>query len=88
MDGTIPHENGGDAMLVLTRKSQQAVVVGGSKGFERLLKVTVLQIDHGQVRLGFEVDSEVPVHRLEVWERLNDGGRADGPTSGLSLCDA
>jgi carbon storage regulator len=57
-------------MLVLTRKSQEAVVVGGTKGFERMLKVTVLEITGGKVRLGFEVDKEVPVHRWEVWERI------------------
>jgi len=60
-------------MLVLTRKSQEAVVVGGSAGFERMLKVTVLEIDRGKVRLGFEVDADVPVHRLEVWERIRAG---------------
>jgi carbon storage regulator len=63
-------------MLVLTRKSREAVVVGGSVGFERLLKVTVLEIDGGKVRLGFEVDKEVPVHRWEVWERICKGDPA------------
>ena len=57
-------------MLVLTRKSQEAVVVGGAVGFERMLKVTVLEIDGGKVRLGFEIDREVPVHRWEVWEQI------------------
>jgi carbon storage regulator CsrA len=62
-------------MLVLTRKSQEAVVVGGAVGFERMLKVTVLEIAGGKVRLGFEVDNEVPVHRWEVWERIRAAGR-------------
>jgi carbon storage regulator CsrA len=53
-------------MLVLTRKSQEAVIVGGAAGFERTLKVTVLAIHGGKVRLGFEVDRGVPVHRWEV----------------------
>ena len=57
-------------MLVLSRKRQESVVVGGSSGFERLLKVTVLDIQHGKVRLGFEVDADIPVHRSEVWERI------------------
>lgn len=61
-------------MLVVTRKSQESVVVGGSRGFERLLKVTVLQIGGGRVRLGFEIDADVPVHRSEVWERINARG--------------
>jgi carbon storage regulator CsrA len=60
-------------MLVLTRKSQEAVVVGGSAGFERMLKVTVLEIIGGKVRLGFEIDAAVPVHRWEVWERIRAG---------------
>ncbi|MFL5244072.1 MAG: carbon storage regulator [Gemmataceae bacterium] len=57
-------------MLVLSRKNLEAVVVGGSTGFERLLKVTVLEINQGNVRLGFEIDKQVPVHRWEVWERI------------------
>jgi carbon storage regulator CsrA len=60
-------------MLVLSRKSQESVVVGGSVGFERMLKVTVVEISGGKVRLGFEIDKEVPVHRLEVWELIQSG---------------
>ncbi len=68
-------------MLVLTRKNRESVVVGGSKGFERLLKVTVLEIDGKQVRLGFEVDPEVPVHRLEVWERIKALDPSESPSA-------
>ena len=53
-------------MLVLSRKSHESVVVGGDDGFHRLLKVTVLGIQGPNVRLGFEVDPGVPVHREEV----------------------
>jgi carbon storage regulator CsrA len=62
-------------MLVLTRKSQEAVVIGGAAGFERLLKVIVLEIERGVVKLGFEIDAAVPVHRLEVWERIRANGK-------------
>ena len=65
-------------MLVLSRKNQESVVVGGADGFQRLLKVTVLGIQGAQVKLGFEVDADVPVHRAEVWERLNAGGQPSG----------
>ena len=61
-------------MLVLSRKSQESVVVGGSDRFERLLKVTVIEIRGDRVRLGFEADSDVPVHRAEVWERIQANG--------------
>ena len=62
-------------MLVLSRKSQESVVVGGSVGFERLLRVTVLAVCGQKVTLGFDVDKDVPVHRGEVWERI----QAEGP---------
>ena len=69
-------EHGGSSMLVLSRKRLESVVVGGAAGFERLLKVTVLDLKGNTVRLGFEVDSSVPVHRWEVWEKI----RAEGQT--------
>jgi carbon storage regulator CsrA len=52
-------------------------MVGGSNGFEHLLKVTVLEIRGGIVRLGFEASAELPVHRAEVWERI----RAESQTT-------
>ncbi len=61
-------------MLVLSRKNQESVVVGGADGFHRLLKVKVLEIKGGRVRLGFEVDPQIPVHRAEVWERIHGDG--------------
>ena len=71
-------------MLVLSRKNRQSVVVGGSGGFDHLLKVTVLEIRDGKVSLGFEVDREVPVHRSEVWERIHANGRSDSLTESLA----
>jgi carbon storage regulator CsrA len=71
-------------MLVLTRKNQESVMVGGSKGFERMLKVTVLEIDRGKVKLGFEVDPEVPVHRWEVWRQIHASGQPGLPVEGPS----
>jgi carbon storage regulator len=69
-------------MLVLTRKRRESVVVGGSEGFERILRVTVLEISGQSVRLGFEADADVPVHRWEVWERIRAGGGPDSATEG------
>ena len=67
-------------MLVLSRKNQESVVIGGADGFHRILKVTVLGITGGQVRLGFDVDASIPVHRAEIWERINMSERLDSPT--------
>ena len=71
-------------MLVLSRKNQESVVIGGSDGPDSLMKVTVLDIRGTNVRLGFEVDASVPVHRLEVWERINGNGRAGRLAEGLA----
>ncbi len=57
-------------MLVLTRKIQESVVVGGCEHFQSILKVKVLGIQGGKVKLGFDVAPDVPVHRQEVWERV------------------
>ncbi len=69
-------------MLVLSRKSQESIVIGGNDAFARLLKITVLDVGGGKVRLGFEVDADIPVHRKEVWDRIQAEampGRVQGP---------
>jgi carbon storage regulator CsrA len=66
-------------MLVLSRKPGESVVVGGAVGFERMLEVTVLEICGANVRLGFQIDAGVPVHRWEVWQRI----QAADPTEGM-----
>lgn len=69
-------------MLVLSRKNREAVVIGGGGGLERVLKVTVLGIVSGKVKLGFDVDSDIPVNRLEIWERIRAEGPNDRPVFG------
>jgi carbon storage regulator CsrA len=73
-------------MLVLSRKSHQRVVVTGADGVGRLLTVTVLEIAGGRVKLGFEASGSVPVHRGEVWDRIQAArpppGTAKGPADG------
>lgn len=66
-------------MLILSRKSQQAVVISGTNGVEQLLKVTVLGLRGDTVKLGFEAGEEVPIFRHEVWERICAEGQAANP---------
>jgi carbon storage regulator len=73
-------------MLILSRKLNEQIVIG-----DRIV-VTVVAIRGGNVRLGVEAPSDVPVHRQEVYEALCKqagkaptlGGRADpsGSTAG------
>ena len=66
-------------MLILARKSQEAVVVSSADGYEQLLKVTVLEVRGGIVKLGFEAGIEVPIHRAEVWERIRAESQTPAP---------
>jgi carbon storage regulator len=70
-------------MLVLSRRSQETVVVGGADGTDRLVTVTVLEIEAGRVRLGFDAPDAVPVHRREIWERIRAARPPPGSADGL-----
>jgi carbon storage regulator CsrA len=72
-------------MLVLTRKSRESVVIGRAGEMQIVLEITVLEIEGGRVRLGFEADTRMPIHRREVWDRIcngNGSGSGNGHTNG------
>ena len=82
--GILNHEKGSSAMLILSRKNRESVVIEGADGFHRMLKVTVLEIRGTNVKLGFEVDPDARVHCAD------DSGRwrkdpADGIASYASF---
>jgi len=56
-------------MLVLTRKTEESINIGDS------IRVTVLAIDGGQIRLGIEAPRSIAVHRGEVYERIQNENR-------------
>jgi carbon storage regulator len=68
-------------MLVLTRRSNESVVVGRAGSSDPLLTVTVLEISGSKVRLGFKGDADVPIHRSEIWERIRTNGQPDSPAA-------
>ena len=51
-------------MLVLTRNKGETICVGDN------IRLTVMDIKDGKVRLGIEAPKEVPVHRQEVFEAI------------------
>ena len=70
-------------MLVLTRKNRESVVIGGNDEMQIMLEITVLEIEGGRVRLGFEADARMPIHRREVWDRIcNGNGNGNGHGNG------
>jgi carbon storage regulator len=56
-------------MLVMSRKKSEVIIVGGSAAETADIRIVVLEIRGGQVRLGIEAPASVPVHRLEVWQQ-------------------
>lgn len=52
-------------MLVLTRTIGQRLVIGNGE-----IVLTVLEVRGNQVRLGVEAPKHIPVHREEVFQRI------------------
>ena len=64
-------------MLVLTRKLGENIRIGDT------VKITVLEVRSGQVKLGIEAPPEVKVHREEIYARIQEENRrAQGWKSG------
>ena len=53
-------------MLVLNRKVREVVEIDNGR-----IKVYVVAILDGRVRLGFKAPPEVPIHRAEVAKRID-----------------
>jgi len=57
-------------MLVLSRKFQETVVILDPVTQETMVAITVVGLENGKVRLGFETPGEkLPIFREEVLER-------------------
>jgi carbon storage regulator len=52
-------------MLVLTRKQDEAVIIGND------IVVQVLESRGGQIRLGITAPRDISVHRQEIYERIH-----------------
>lgn len=56
-------------MLIFTRQIGESIVVTGLPGHTRELKVSVVEIQDGRVRLGFETETDIAIDRSEVWDQ-------------------
>lgn len=51
-------------MLCLSRWEDESIVIGDN------IEIKVISVVHGKVRLGISAPADVPVHRKEVYERI------------------
>lgn len=56
-------------MLILTRKLGQSIIINDN------VKITVTEISGKQVKLGIDAPTSVPVHRWEVYQRIQEENR-------------
>ena len=57
-------------MLVLTRKNRESVIIGRPGTGNQMMKVTILEVRGGKVRLGIEGDRSIRILRSELLERI------------------
>lgn len=55
-------------MLVLTRKTNQSIMIGDD------IKVSILSVAGDKVRIGIDAPREIAVFREEVYEAIDEGG--------------
>jgi carbon storage regulator len=61
------------AMLVLTRKSNQSIMIGDD------VEVSVLSVMGEKVRIGIQAPHEVPVFRKEIYLEIHSDGQDAQP---------
>lgn len=63
-------------MLILTRKPGESIIVGNT------VRITIVELSGGMVRLGFDAPQDVSIYREEIYRDIADANRAasDGDT--------
>jgi carbon storage regulator len=69
-------------MLVLTRKSDQSIMIGED------VEVAVLSIKADKVRIGIQAPRDIPVFRKEIYLEIQQGNVAAGASGRAEVDDA
>jgi carbon storage regulator len=72
----LDHTSNGGEMLVLTRKTNQSIMIGDD------IEVSVLAVARDKIRLGITAPREVPVFRKEVYLSIKGEESDDAGTNG------
>lgn len=60
-------------MLVLSRLRDESIIIGNGE-----IAITVVEIRGDKVRLGISAPKSVPVHRQEIFEKIQRERRTEG----------
>jgi len=64
-------------MLILTRKLGESIAIGDG------IKVTLLEVRGKEVKIGVQAPRDVPIHRQEIYEKIQQENlRAAGTSEG------
>lgn len=69
-------------MLILTRRVGETLMVGDE------VSITVLGVNHNQVRIGVNAPKDIKVHRKEIWQRIQDEKAGKTPCTHGSWCNS
>ena len=78
----LAREAGSLTMLVLTRKSNQSIMIGDD------IEVSVLSIMGEKVRIGIQAPRDIPVFRKEVYLEIQQENVAAGASARAEVDDA
>lgn len=62
-------------MLILTRRAGESIMIGET------IVVTIAAVGGDQVRIGFRAPKEVPIHREEIYARIQREITGEPPTT-------
>ena len=64
-------------MLVLTRKCNQSIRIGSN------VVIKLLETTSGHAKIGIDAPIEIPVHREEIYEKIQEENKASLVTKNL-----
>jgi carbon storage regulator len=59
-------------MLILSRRVGESLMIGDN------VQIKLLRIDGNQVKFGIHADEHIPIHRLEIWQKVQQEKEKNG----------
>ena len=68
-------------MLILTRKLGESVIIGDN------VKITVVEVNKHQIKLGVDAPKNIAVHREEVHKKIKEENELSSASNIIDLAD-